>query len=438
MSVLYSDDFNRADSPTLGTDYGTNTSLFKIVSFEAKTSTGSDVLERNATVTWPLGHYSEVLFGPVSADGVGAGYGPACCIDTGGADTGIRCVGNGSGYEVARFNASAFTSLGSGSGTTFAIGDRLRLIYNLNGVSGAWALYKNFPSVAFASGTDGSPLSTGAAGLAYSSVATATNSINSWEAGDSNTGVGMNPLPRIRPSKGPSPQNVAWLNRPKQLSFDSAITIVLAPTEGQIVISGQIPALTFGKGPTEGSVVISGQTPAILKILVPTEGQVIISGNTPTLLKVLAPSEGQVIISGQTPSLLKILVPSEGQVIISGQVPTVVQSGTTVLNPTEGQIIISGNAPTMIMILVPTNGQVIISGNVPTVSQTGGGGSTVTVYGGIVMADGLTLHKTLVRPHIVLTPAGGGTFTVVKDSALTDFKSTDLDRETYIIDGELP
>lgn len=145
-----------------------------------------------------------------------------------------------------------------------------------------------------------------------------------------------------------------------------ATTVTLAPTEGQIIITGQTPALSLALGPSTGQVIIGGQTPTITLSLLPTTGSVVISGQTPAISRILVPTEGQVIITGQVPTLTKVLVPSEGQVIIGGQTPTVTQA--VILNPSEGQIVISGQTPAMSRILVPSTGQIIIGGQIPVVS----------------------------------------------------------------------
>lgn len=82
-------------------------------------------------------------------------------------------------------------------------------------------------------------------------------------------------------------------------------------------------------------------------------------------------------------------------------------------------------------------GQVVL-GKTPLTFGTSPTGSVVVVYDGLSMADGLTTHKGISRPHIILIPAGGGFFTVSKDSTETDMRSDVIHKETYIIDGELP
>lgn len=65
-------------------------------------------------------------------------------------------------------------------------------------------------------------------------------------------------------------------------------------------------------------------------------------------------------------------------------------------------------------------------------------GHTVTLYGGLWVANGLMYHHGLDRPTIILTPVGGGKFNVVKVSGLSDELADQLDKQVVIIDGELP
>lgn len=68
----------------------------------------------------------------------------------------------------------------------------------------------------------------------------------------------------------------------------------------------------------------------------------------------------------------------------------------------------------------------------------GGGGSTVLFYNGVSMAGSVTQHGGISRPQVSLTDAGGGTYNVTKKYEEYDFKADGVNRETYLIDGELP
>jgi len=68
----------------------------------------------------------------------------------------------------------------------------------------------------------------------------------------------------------------------------------------------------------------------------------------------------------------------------------------------------------------------------------GGAGSTVLFYNGISKANGVVFFKGISKPNIVLTDAGGGTYTVAKTHQVHNMKTDSVSDETYIIDGELP
>jgi hypothetical protein len=54
------------------------------------------------------------------------------------------------------------------------------------------------------------------------------------------------------------------------------------------------------------------------------------------------------------------------------------------------------------------------------------------------MAGSVTQHGGISRPQVSLTDAGGGTYNVTKKYEEYDFKADGVNRETYLIDGELP
>lgn len=69
----------------------------------------------------------------------------------------------------------------------------------------------------------------------------------------------------------------------------------------------------------------------------------------------------------------------------------------------------------------------------------GTGGSTVVFFRGVSTADGVTNHQGVSKPTIVLTDAGGGTYTVTKTHKPEgNFKADSVSKETYLIDGVLP
>lgn len=185
-ALLAFDGFTRANSADLGTNWDENTGEsgpngFDIVSNTAVPSdVAADSSETNNSVTWPDDQYSEVTYATTGADGIGSGSGPSCREALGSTLTYYRAVGNASGYEFGRKNAGPFTSLSSGAGTTFAPADKLRLRIKTSGANASWFLLKN--GVQFASGTDTSPIASGRAGIAHSSVSSVA-ALSAWEGG---------------------------------------------------------------------------------------------------------------------------------------------------------------------------------------------------------------------------------------------------------------
>lgn len=184
--LLASDNFTRANSADLGTSWDENTGESGPNGFDISSNTAipsdisADSSETNNSVTWPDDQYSEVTYATTGADGIGSGSGPACREALGSTLTYYRVVGNASGYEFGRKVAGPFTSLSSGAGTTFAPGDKLRLRVKTSGANATWFLLKN--GVQFASGTDTSPIASGRAAIAHSSVSSVA-ALSAWEGG---------------------------------------------------------------------------------------------------------------------------------------------------------------------------------------------------------------------------------------------------------------
>lgn len=187
MTILATDNFTRANNADLGTAWDENTGEAGPNGFDISANTavpsnlGADSSETNNSVTWPDDQYSEVTYNATTTNGVGTGCGPTCREATGATLTYYRAVGNSDGYELGRRVTGTFTSLSSGAGTVFAAGDKLRLEVRVNGANCDWILKKN--GVQFASGTDTSPIASGRAGIAHSSVSTIA-SLSAWEGGD--------------------------------------------------------------------------------------------------------------------------------------------------------------------------------------------------------------------------------------------------------------
>lgn len=183
MTQLASDNFTRANSGSLGANWTTNTfdssQQFAIIGNTAQPdSLFSDLSDAYSAWSGGNDHYSEVTFNATAADGAGTGSG-ANCREITTAATYYRLIGNASGYELIKKVAGTVTSLSSGTGTTFAANDVLRL--ELQGTT--WRLKKN--GTQFATSTDSS-ISTGVPGVGYSSTASsqANAALKLWAGGD--------------------------------------------------------------------------------------------------------------------------------------------------------------------------------------------------------------------------------------------------------------
>src|SRR5262249_14599250 len=111
MSILGSDNFNRADTPTDQSEHlssgssvtwsgNTTGKFFKIVSNVVQPiDVNNDVAERVSSVTWPSDQYSKIVIGTVATT-LGTGGGPGVRWDTSGNNTGYRLAPSSSGFEL--------------------------------------------------------------------------------------------------------------------------------------------------------------------------------------------------------------------------------------------------------------------------------------------------------------------------------------------------
>jgi hypothetical protein len=186
MTILATDDFTRANNADLGTNWDEVTGDKNVLGFDINANTAiphdvtEDSSETNNAATWPNDQYSKVTLANSTADGAGIGSGPSCRMAGGATKTQYRLVVNASGYELGRFDALVFTSLSTGTGTTFAAADTAGLEVRTNGANCDWILKKN--GTQFASGTDTTPIASGKAGIGYSSTST-TAALSAWEGG---------------------------------------------------------------------------------------------------------------------------------------------------------------------------------------------------------------------------------------------------------------
>jgi hypothetical protein len=129
MSVVASDDFNRADNADVGATWTTVGAALRITSNAAVFSTGNDADSAEThTTTLATDHWAEGVIKSPIAGGVGQGYGVIVRASTGGSFGYYRAVGNSSGWSLDEFGGGGFVgNLASGSSPTFANGDTIYL-----------------------------------------------------------------------------------------------------------------------------------------------------------------------------------------------------------------------------------------------------------------------------------------------------------------------
>lgn len=186
MTELASDNFDRADG-ALGANWTANSAesgTLTIVSNAVARGTDSDASAIYNAVAWPNDQYSEITIGTADTV-VGNGMGPICRSPSSSVKTYYRLIVSSSGYELLKFVAGGNTSLASGTGTTFAAGNTARLECT-GGATTTLRMYKNGVQFGGDITDSSSPITSGNAGIAYSSSSDET--IASWAGGDFSVG----------------------------------------------------------------------------------------------------------------------------------------------------------------------------------------------------------------------------------------------------------
>ena len=178
MTVLATDDFNRANSADLGTswDVVTGNQSFQITSNAATPlNVVLDAAESYNAVTWPNDQYSQVLIPVVGTGVLGSGTGVGVRISAS-VETLYRIVVSDSGSEMGKFVTGTFTQLATNS-TVWANGDTA-----YTSVVGTTLQVKRNGTNLY-SGTD-SAIASGRAGITHSSTSQAGVNVDNWEGGD--------------------------------------------------------------------------------------------------------------------------------------------------------------------------------------------------------------------------------------------------------------
>lgn len=193
MASLATDNFNRANSGTLGGQFTETThdigTGFDIVSNTAQgpgSPSNDDYSAYDSVVSWPNNQYSQAKCTVTGTVGGGAGIGVmlrhALSAST---KTMYRIVidhAASNNVEVAKFIGGTYTALGQRT-TAFTNGDTLYAE-----VQGSTIVVKLNGSALGASFSD-SAIASGAPGIAYSSTET-SSSLDDWEGGDFSGGGG--------------------------------------------------------------------------------------------------------------------------------------------------------------------------------------------------------------------------------------------------------
>lgn len=189
MSVLGSDAFGGTGALSVSwTDSGTGTAWSQSGGVVKSGGSGDDWASYTGA-SWPNDHWSEATIGTPGTNAIGAGNGVIVRQDATIANTNrYRFIFSGAGYEVAVETTGSFTSKSSGSGTTWAAGDRgyldaqgttITAKKNTTAGSGGTTVF-SFTDSTFASGK---------AGIGYSSIDSVAT-LNSWQGGDFGAGGG--------------------------------------------------------------------------------------------------------------------------------------------------------------------------------------------------------------------------------------------------------
>lgn len=181
MTQLASDNFTRGNSSGLGSNWTTVTAegIFNIVSNKAVVNTQAlDSCMFFNGITWPNDHYSEITVSVPGSPGV-TNTGLGCLVRaSSSAQTYYRCfvTGPSGNLQIRKRIAGTGTALVSTAGSVIA-GDKVR--FQVQGTT--LSVYIN--GVLSLSTTDAS-ISTGNAGIHYSSTDSNVDSISLWTGGD--------------------------------------------------------------------------------------------------------------------------------------------------------------------------------------------------------------------------------------------------------------
>jgi hypothetical protein len=179
VSVIATDDFNRANGTGLGANWTAVVDNYDISSNRAVPSpTSSDAVVRYSGATWPNDQYSQAKCYTTNTTAGGAGIG-VCARCSASATTLYRLVadhGSSSNWEIGDFIAGSYNFIANRT-QAWTDGDTIRL--EAQGTS----LTIKLNGTAVGAAITSSAIASGQAGLAYSSIASAPAS-DDFEGGD--------------------------------------------------------------------------------------------------------------------------------------------------------------------------------------------------------------------------------------------------------------
>lgn len=263
MSVLASDSFTGSDANPIGGNWTTVTSegaLKRVSNTCAPASLSSDSGARNTAATWPNDQYSQCKV-TVSGTDAQSGIGPACRIASA-AETLYRVVINSAGSNnvtLAKIVATAYTQIWTRT-ASFTNGDLVRL--EAQGTT----LRVFIAGTQVGTDTTDSSISSGAAGIGYSS-ASSSASVDDWEGGDFSgggtdatvtpgavSGTAAVPAPTLSTGETVTATAVAGVGAVPAVT----VTAVTNVSPAAVVATASVPAPTLSTGETVTAVAVAG------------------------------------------------------------------------------------------------------------------------------------------------------------------------------------
>lgn len=187
MTALATDNFNRADAGTLGSNWTTQAGQSNGFAISANTAIpdtiGGDCHVNYNAVTWPNDQYSQCLLAALIGTSDQAGIGPSVRCST--TDTSlyrmVACLAITNDSALSKFVAGSYTLIAQATAGWVVTTDTAYL--EMQGTT----LKGKRNSTQIFSTTDSS-ISSGRAGMSYSSTMTAAGNDN-WEGGDFSGGT---------------------------------------------------------------------------------------------------------------------------------------------------------------------------------------------------------------------------------------------------------